>query len=1508
MKTQISRDIFKAHKRYSGVYQQMGRMLTDSDWNELVEIARHRVNEALLDVIGSGTPRDRGVLKVLENPDGSVSYGVKWGYLYADGIIAQLRPDPDAPLPDPHDDAFEYERQADFPFPPSLPSGDHILYVDVWERAVTHLEDDQLRDPGLRGADTCTRSQTMAQVKWCPTAIDPENPLQNPPKGTIRLTAQLRGAGTEPDPCDPCAQELDLHEKVGNYLFRVEVHRVHYDGDGLPVDLVIKWSSENGAEQYPIGLEPPGFISSNFAYEFFSGKPEKFASEKHLGRHHAPAFVAVHGALTEEYPSSAPSGFSLVRRWDGFGRFEKSGGHWRLVGGLDRGRDLTTGSAGDAHGHVEEGPRVTINLDAVILEVNLGDHAALAGDFWQVPVREATNVQGDVLLEDSEAAGIKHHYFTLGSVVDGQFRAHEGFQCKRFEFPPLTDIRAKDICYSNDNCSLSGVRTVQEALEHLCRERDLRWHNKHLHGWGIVCGLIAECGPDTLLDRDSEGGEPPRRQVRVTSGYALDCDGSDIVLQEDLVFDLLSRIEKMEEEGEPVLKDGDGTVCLRLDSGEGGQPAVFVEPYDEAKHQKSLLENTLLMDFFQDCILELIAAVSGEFQFLDPAGLDASEGGVTGLVSQERRQLTSFLNLIVQIFNPGNGSYVFLSHREHHILRDIYLRLRELLQSKTYCAMFQGDEFPEYPFAVREMNTFFGKNGHTRVKLHPDGKRLYSYNGTDNTINVYDVEAGELIDVLEMPSAEGAEVSAITFSPDGRILYAAASVKAVDTVFGVARIDKEHHWEKMTIFCDLEITEMTASEQDQGLIYAVGLGRGLFFLRPGIFMEETKPTVSPAYAFNASGHMVIDENEQVAFCTCLSQDEEKSGTYDSIALCNLRRDASTSNADPTHLLILLDPTGKPHRGNDGLAISVAAERDRGGIPAAGERDRGGFLYVVVQGMENNKQLLTYVRRPGLGLPQLQNSVSIENTKVSLAYHPGETNLLLAFEDGYRLQMFTREGVATNFYRIPVQIQPVDIVVERREGAVYALNFISNTVSVISPRELAVSSEFLDDLAAYRLEVLTAFYVLLSGLLQYLKDCFCHHLLVQCPQCGEDEAIYLASVDVRKGRIHKICNFELRKYVKSFPTMGYWFSLVPIWPIAKWLLSKFCCSLLPDFFSRHQDTVIGQAPQSDAGQQPFTHANAFKAQNVRHGLQAYERTDLGGLWRNQQRSFAFTGRVAVDSLSNLAETGRRKEAGVRKQALMHSSVSEAVSELERSHIEVAGIQKYDPAKATSYLADFISTPQRIEEGSKVTLYEKDGRVVFYAVEKPDAGPSVIEIPESLKRNLQELEKRKEVLKDMSAVDAQLEEAERRRAQVAAFEEIKGELTTLQREKNVVQEELATLKSQVDSLRAEREAEAQKLLEMSSRQRDISNEILRLNENLKSLDSMHREISLELEKKRPARDVTGVTADMEVVLRDLGIRTVEDLSRANVQTLTATRRIDAATANAIIANARRQLTRN
>src|SRR6266576_3398610 len=87
MKIYISRDSHRTEKRYSGVYQQVGRMITDADWNELMAIVIERRQESLGDVVQSGVPRTGG-LKIQVGPGPAVT--ITPGHLYAGGVLARL--------------------------------------------------------------------------------------------------------------------------------------------------------------------------------------------------------------------------------------------------------------------------------------------------------------------------------------------------------------------------------------------------------------------------------------------------------------------------------------------------------------------------------------------------------------------------------------------------------------------------------------------------------------------------------------------------------------------------------------------------------------------------------------------------------------------------------------------------------------------------------------------------------------------------------------------------------------------------------------------------------------------------------------------------------------------------------------------------------------------------------------------------------------------------------------------------------------------------------------------------------------------------------------------------------------------------------------------------------------------------------------------------------------------------------------------------------------------------
>lgn len=1476
MKTQLSRNSFDPSKRYSGVYQQMGRMLTDADWNELAELGKDRLAQTITDVINKGTPRERGLVQVLPQADGSEKYSLHWGYVYVDGIIAEVRADKHADLDDPTETKFEYLHQADLPRAPALPANDYRLYLDVWERTVIALEDQHIKDAGLHGADTCTRTQTMAQVKWCDLGIDPENPEHNPPKGSALASLEIRQGSTEPDPCDPCAQEIALQDKLGNYLFRVEVHDVEYGAGGQPQRVWLKWSSENGAEQFALDSVPEGFAGANWEYEFFNGHAdidavvaEQFATEKHLGRHFATGFSPSRGELVNGYPDTEPSGFSAVRRWDGFCELAKDGSIWRLVSGYDRGVGLSSATSSDAHGHVKEGDIVTINHNTLTINLIIADSALLAGDYWLGEVRQATHLAGDIILDNQAPIGIEHHYMTLGTVIDDEFEIYQGDQCKRFDFPSLTDIRAKDVCYDNSQCAdMSSVDNVQQAIDHLCKERDLKWHNKHLHGWGIVCGLVVNCGPNAYEDPDDENEDPARREITITKGYAITCEGDDLVWtrEHQQPIDLIGRIQSMSEQGRAILDNGNGSVCLRLDKGPDGQPLLGIEAYNAAKHSNdSLLEGTLLMDFVQHCILDLVEAVTQELSFLDQDELDIEEGGSTGLVSQGRRKSISLINLLIQLINQENGAFVYLSRKEHGVLRDIYLSLRNLLQSKTFCAMYDDQEFPEYPSPLEGPSTFFGKNLHTKMVLHPSSKSLYTYGGTNNTINVYDIDSQKLVQVIEMPSAEGAEVSAITFSTDGRLMMAAASVRGIDSVFGIARVNDKHSWEQMTILCDIEISQMQISNKDPGLIYAVGLGKGLFFLRPDVMMEQNKPQPDPAFAFNASGHLQIDQSSQTAYCTASNEQHSEALKYDQVLVLPLDEQTDVQ----TTVLNLTDQQGNRVTGEDGIALQP------------GQR---GHVYVVIDSGGDEKQLLT-INTPLNSQSQPSAQLAIENTQVSLSFHTKGQQLVLALEDGYRLQTVDASGQKTLNFRVPVQIQPLDLVVEQQSGHVYALNYLSNTVSAIPPEHLSSSDAYLNTLSTYRTDILRAFYGLFGGLLQYLKDCFCDHLLVKCPECDEDSVIYLATVEIRDNEIYNICNFDKRKYVKSFPTMGYWFSIIPVWPMLKAALGKMCCSILPDLFNDRRDDFV--KPVTSKGNAPATQKNRFSAYTTRSSMQTYQRTDLKAESRNQIKSTKFLGQVASDGVLGFANSAKSKNQGVRKQALMESDVNQAISELNNNNIQVAGVKKYDSKDANKYLAEFTQTPQRIAPDSKVTLYQKNGKVAFYAVEKVQTFESV-NIDENTKIELQQFEARKSQLSDFSSLNEELAVAETRRADLAELAQVQSQLSALKTQKSAMQDELLILKSQVDSVKTERDS--------------LSADVTSLHANLEQAASKQKALIQEFENSRPIGDLASVDAAAESDLQKVGVRTIGELAALDSAKRSDLTRIDTSKMTSLINDAK------
>jgi hypothetical protein len=180
-----------------------------------------------------------------------------------------------------------------------------------------------------------------------------------------------------------------------------------------------------------------------------------------------------------------------------------------------------------------------------------------------------------------------------------------------------------------------------------------------------------------------------------------------------------------------------------------------------------------------------------------------------------------------------------------------------------------------------------------------------------------------------------------------------------------------------------------------------------------------------------------------------------------------------------------------------------------------------------------------------------------------------TNVLVSFSDQSKVLRVIHAGssLKQDGLRLPAQLFPMAMTTGNlREEMVYVLNTFVNTITAIdvnrvfrgSPPNYVQNKEIIAD---YREAVLEAYKGLFLRLLQYLKDCFCDKFLIDCPQCNEKNKVYLGTIEIHDSQIYHICNFSKRKYVKTFRTVGYWLSVIPVSNLLKKAFTTFCCAVL-----------------------------------------------------------------------------------------------------------------------------------------------------------------------------------------------------------------------------------------------------------------------------------------------------------------------------------------------------------
>lgn len=260
MKGDFTRFGFDPRKHFSRVLQQQGRVTLDADGNEASAILLHHLRMLTRDLFGAaGGPPDSGFALSLDKGQSPATLWLGPGHYYVDGILCE------------NEQWTDYAHQPDrTPAPPvNNQGGDPLLawlaqpnsaqafwvYLDVWERHVSWIEDDSIREVALGGPDTCSRAQVVWQAKALPW--DEKNwgdPRENQqacttplaglaPLGTGRMAAQLDPGAANTDACivSPGA----AYRGAENHLYRVEVHRGGTAAAGGGASF--KWSRENGS-------------------------------------------------------------------------------------------------------------------------------------------------------------------------------------------------------------------------------------------------------------------------------------------------------------------------------------------------------------------------------------------------------------------------------------------------------------------------------------------------------------------------------------------------------------------------------------------------------------------------------------------------------------------------------------------------------------------------------------------------------------------------------------------------------------------------------------------------------------------------------------------------------------------------------------------------------------------------------------------------------------------------------------------------------------------------------------------------------------------------------------------------------------------------------------------------------------------------------------------------------------------------------------------------------------
>ncbi len=420
-----SRDTFDPYRRFSRVLMQQGRVQLDADWNEQTSIVLHYLRALGADVMGPhaappAVDGSRG--KGFAIAASGAGFTIAAGHYYVNGILCE------------NHEPVSYFGQQDLPLEEApLEAGDHLVYLDVWERHIHYVADDYIREKALAGPDTASRAKVVWQVKTL--NIEPGLPIADLKKyedflallaaesrpGSAGLRARARRPAREADPCliSPEAS----YRGPENQLYRVEIHRPG-EVTAATARPTFKWSRENASVVFPVtainsevvslehlgrdarfGLKPNDWVEVVDDHTILSNRAETLLQVRDVDTDNRQVTLSGTPGVTIDADDDR---HPHLRRWD-------------QKGGDGDGIPVAEGEAESDWLVLEDGVEIQFPPPQPDAGGNVVPHRYQTGDYWLIPARTATgDVEWPSPVGEPEvlpAQGVQHHYAPLWRIT-----------------------------------------------------------------------------------------------------------------------------------------------------------------------------------------------------------------------------------------------------------------------------------------------------------------------------------------------------------------------------------------------------------------------------------------------------------------------------------------------------------------------------------------------------------------------------------------------------------------------------------------------------------------------------------------------------------------------------------------------------------------------------------------------------------------------------------------------------------------------------------------------------------------------------------------------------------------------------------------------------------------------------------------------------------------------------------------------------------------------------------